>query len=429
MKSTFFFLLFISGCHQQTAKKSNDDIKISVNHKRDSNWSKGMVLSIIGQKIIHLPAGLQPGIVATGKSNITYFADHGLVIFTSPIKLGNTLHIKFDGPSGFKFIGKDYSVFKTGDGNNVGDTIRNFDFGNTANTAFDAITKIYDSKGNMLTYDGTPKTSVFWGLTVDSFQISGKTCLYQGPWEANNTYHMVTIGPTFLHGKFLNDGTGDNQKIRGNSIYGLQVRDWKVIGPTTSNGGDYGIITIVGSGKVENIYRDGGWGYLERIVIVQLNGIPFDQTCSLSNCIDVNSTQYGTLDVRIEPEWLKMTGKIALNGADFYFSNNISGNKTDFGGYVTNAVVAGNMKDDHGKIWTLHLFNNLAFNAMPSAMSNASSLIKNNSNGLMILDSANNMDLPPGVPIPSGLLDKNFIPVKGSFLEKMKIGVDNGTIF
>jgi hypothetical protein len=45
----------------------------------------------------------------------------------------------------------------------------------------------------------------------------------------------------------------------------------------------------------------------------------------------------------------------------------------------------GSMKDDLGKIWTLHLFNNFAFNAMPSAMSNGSSLLKDNSNGLMKL--------------------------------------------
>lgn len=388
-----------------------------------------MKLTTAGQKIIHLEAGSQPGVDASGKSNITYYADQGLVIFTSQIKLGNTLHIKFDGPSGFKFTGKDYSVFGTGNGNNIGDTIRNFDFGNTANTVFDAITKIYEGKDRMLTYDGTPRTAVFWGLTVDSFRVAGKTSLYQGPWEANNTYHMVTIGPTFSHGKFSNDGSGDNQKIRGNSIYGLKVSDWMVVGPTKERGGDYGIIFIVGSGSVRNIYRDGGWGYLERIVVVQLGGIPFDQTCSLSNCIDVNSIQYGTVDVRIEPGWLNGNAAIALNGADFYFSHNISGNKTDYGDYVTNAVVLGSMKDDQGKIWTVHLLNNFAFNAMPSAMSNASSLVKNNSNGLVKLDSANNLDLPPGVPIPPGFLDEHYMPVRGSVLERMNIGVKNDVFF
>ena len=169
MKCIIFFLLLIFGCHQQSAKKSNEVVENFADKPREKK-SVGMKLSTVGQKIIHLPAGPQPGVDASGKSNITYFADHGLVIFTSQIKLGNTLHIKFDGPSGFKFVGKDYSVFGTGSGNNVGDTIRNFDFGNTAITVFDAITKIYEEKDRMLTYDGTPKTSVFWALTVDSFR-------------------------------------------------------------------------------------------------------------------------------------------------------------------------------------------------------------------------------------------------------------------
>ncbi len=119
----------------------------------------------------------------------------------------------------------------------------------------------------MLTYDGKPETTVFWGLTVDSFKVSGKTSLYQGPWEANNTYHMVTVGPTFTNGIFINDGSGENQKIRGNSVYGLKVENWTITGPTLSKGGDYGIIFIVGTGYIKNVYRNGGWGYLERIVI------------------------------------------------------------------------------------------------------------------------------------------------------------------
>lgn len=428
MKFIIFFIFIMSGCHHRSASRSADVVD-SIIKKSPENALVPFPLTTKGQKIIHLSPGPQPGIDASGKSNITYLADRGLVIFTSQIKLGNTLHIKFDGPSGFKFTGKDFSVFGSGNGNNVGDTIRNFDFGNTAHTVFDAITKIYEKKDQMLTYDGTPKTSVFWALTVDSFQVSGKTSLYQGPWEANKTYHMVTVAPSFFHGKFLNDGTGDNQKVRGNSMYGLKVSDWVVTGPTVSGVGDYGIIFIVGSGSVRNIYRDGGWGYLERIVVMQLSGIPFDQTCSVSNCVDVNSTQYGTVDVRMEPDWMNAKTTFSLTGADFYFTNNISGNKTDNGGYVTNAVVLGSLKDDEGKIWSLHLKNNLAFNAMPSAMNNASSLLKNNSNGLAKLDSANNLDLPPGIKIPAGLLDKNYIPLRGSEFEKMNIGVSAGTFF
>jgi hypothetical protein len=408
MKNLIIVLLFFPGCNHQSAKKPTGS-KISKTGEQSFNKSIIMKLSTDGQHIIHLKAGPQPGVNATGKSNITYLADRGLVIFTSQIKLGRTLHIKFDGPWGFKYTGTDYSVFNSGEGNNIGDTIRNFDFGSTAMTVFDAMTKIYTSKDTMLTYNGKPETTVFWGLTVDSFKVSGKTSLYQGPWEANNTYHMVTAGATFTNGIFINDGTGENQKIRGNSVYGLKVENWKITGPTLSRGGDYGIVFIIGTGYIKNVYRNGGWGYLERIVITTLGGIPFDQNCGISNCVDVNSTQYGTVDVRIEPEWLKSKAVIPLTGGDFYFVNNISGNKKDYGSYVTNAVVLGSMKDDLGKKWVIHLNNNIAFNAMVSAMSNESSLLKNNSNGLSIIDSANNKDIPPGKPVPPGLVDSNLV--------------------
>jgi len=408
MKNLLIVFLFFPGCNRHAANKSSG-FPVQKTGQPSSIISKKLILSTIGQHIIHLKAGPQPGVNASGKSNITYLADRGLVIFTSQIILGKTLHIKFDGPDGFKFTGTDYSVFNSGVGNNIGDTVRNFDFGNTAKTVFDAITKIYTTKYSMLTYNGKPETTVFWGLTVDSFKVSGKTSLYQGPWEPNDTYHMVTVGATFTNGLFVNDGTGENQKIRGNSIYGLKVENWKITGPTLSNGGDYGIVFIVGTGYIKNVYRNGGWGYLERIVIVTLGGIPFDQNCGISNCVDVNSTQYGTVDLRIEPGSLKSTGVIPLTGGDFYFVNNISGNKKDYGSYVTNAVVLGSLKDDLGKKWVLHLNNNIAFNAMISPMSNESSLLKNNSNGLSIIDSSNNIDLPPGKKMPVDLVDSNLI--------------------
>ncbi len=399
-------VLFFSGCHQSphTSSDSFDPRMIGTR----SDTSKRLVLSKAGQKIVHLKAGPQPGVNASGQSNITYLSDRGTVIFTSQIKLGNTRNIKFDGPSGFKYTGNDYAVFNSGIGNNQGDTIRNFDFGNTAYTVFDALTKIFISPGVWLTYNGTPQSTVFWGLTVDSFKVSGKTSLFQGPWEKNNTFHMVSAGLTFMNGVFVNDGTGDNGKIRSNSLYGLKVDGWKVTGPTLSGGGDYGIILIVGTGTIKNVYRNGGWGYLERLVISKLAGIPFDQTCGIYQCVDLNSTHYGTVDVRMESSDMSSTSAMPLTGSDFYFINNISGDKKDDGTYVTNAIVLGSLKDDLNKKWTIYIKNNLAFNAMPSAMSNASSLLKNNSNGFAILDSANNSDWPPVKTLVAGWLDSIY---------------------
>lgn len=415
MDKLFILLLVFTGCFSSPTYKNEKPLSIdpaSENENVSATNPKKMVLSNEGQEIIHLKAGPQPGIDVSGKSNITYLADNGLVIFTSQIKLGNTLHIKFDGASGFKYTGSDYSVFNSGLGNNQGDTIRNFDFGNKASTVFDAMTKIFVAPNVWLTFDGRPETTVFWGLTVDHFTLSGKTSLFQGPFEANPTYHMVSAGITFTNGTIVNDGSGDNQKIRGNSVYGLRVNHLKITGQTLQGGGDYGIIYIFGSGVIENVFRDGGWGYLERIVLVQLDKIPFDQTCGMYHCTDINSTRYGTVDIRMEKSQLNSHAKVPLKGCDFYFLDNVSGDKKDDGYYVTNAIVLGSLQDELDKSWTVHVKGNIAFNAMVSQRSNSSSLLKNNSGGKAVLDSSGNIDVAPGKSLPQGLIDANYRLIK-----------------
>src|SRR5580692_5119275 len=110
MRNLFIVFLFFPGCNQQSTKKQTGSL-IPKTVQQSFGKPKNMILSTEGQNIIHLKAGPQPGLNARGKSNITYMADQGLVIFTSQIKLGKTLHIKFDGPGGFKYTGTDYSVF------------------------------------------------------------------------------------------------------------------------------------------------------------------------------------------------------------------------------------------------------------------------------------------------------------------------------
>jgi hypothetical protein len=415
MDKLFVILFVFAGCYSSSTTNTNEPVKKNFAFQEDSTQAPEpvkLVLTQKGQKIIHLNAGAQPGVDANGKSNITYLADSGVVIFTSQIKLGNTRNIKFDGQSGFKYAGNDYSVFNSGMGNNCGDTIRNFDFGNTASTVFDAMTKIFVAPDKWLTFNGKPETTVFWGLTVDHFKLSGRTSLFQGPFEANPTYHMVSAGITFTNGEIINDGTGDNQKIRGYSFYGLKVDHLKITGPTISGNGDYGIVYIFGTGVVKNVFRNGGWGYLERIVLVKMDKIPFDQTCGMYNCTDINSTRYGTVDIRMEKDQMNTQASIPLKGCDFYYQNNVSGNKKDDGYYVTNAVVLGPLKDEQNKLWTVHIKDNVAFNAMVSAQSNASSLVKNNSSDNAIIDSSGNIDVAPGKSLPAGILDASYRPIK-----------------
>ena len=82
-------------------------------------------------------------------------------------------------------------------------------------------------------------------------------------------------------------------------------------------------------------------------------------------------------------------------------------------GYVTNAVVLGQLVDDLGKVFTMHITNSLAFGAWVSAMNNNSSLIKNNSSGKATIIQANNIDILPGQPLPAGIADADYYGLNG----------------
>ncbi len=378
--------------------------------------------------VIKLHPGPQTPPFITGTSNIKYVPDGGQVIFTSTLKFGNTSNIQFDGSGvpgvkyGFAYTGTGY-VVDPGQGNNQYDTFKNWDFGNTATAVFNGDPN--DWQLGRIVYDGTPAKTVFWGLMVDTFHVSGKTAFYSGTYPGTTTYTNLNVGFTANNGVIDNNTTGSILEVSGPSIYGFHFENW-VISGIGNDTKDVGILYVTGSGQVVNFYRAGGYGYVERIIIAQLDGIPFDQKTELRNTVDVNTVLYGTVDVRIQPDQLKSTGKYPIRGGDFYYSNNTSGNKTDRNnGYVTNAIVLGTMSDETGKKFKIHVDSSFAFNAYKSASGsdNGSSLLKLNTGGVTpLIDSINNIDLPPGKPIPQGLLDPLYFPVPGSVLETKKIG-------
>lgn len=382
----------------------------------------------IGDTIAML-AGNYAGLDLTGLSGIKFIPVGGVVNFIGNIKLGGTNGITFDGtgvlPYGFKYSGKDFQVFDSGKGNIQAATVLGFDFGNTASVVFDSQTKIWVSEGNLLTYDGSKKSCVFSDLYVKNCKASGKTGLFFGTFEPVTSYHMVNTNLYFGKIIFENDGTGQNIKISGNSIYNLTAEEWRVTGPTI-NQFDCGIIYIVGNANIKNCYRNGGWGYWARIINVFLTP---GGSSSIQNCIDVNSTHYGTVDIREDPTLLNQKAAIPLYGGDFYFLHNTVGDKTDDGSYVTDAVVAGEMKDETGKQSRIVIKDNIAWNAMLSKQANNSSLLKNN--GSTVIEMSNNIDLAPGIPLPDGyFIDKiDFVPAPLSpLIGKASDGSDIGAV-
>lgn len=410
-KLWILFLLLLGACSSQV---ENKPIALSFTQT--------------GQTIVHLKPGPQPGPNLSGKSQVTLFADSGQVIFTSTIKLGNTYKLKFDGVKqpGQKYLFTSTTtgyVFDLGRGNNQYDSINSFDFGSTAVAAFNGDPN--DWQLGRVIYKGTPATTVMWGMYVDTFHLKGRTVLYSGTYPGDTTYTNLNVGFTAKNGIIERDSSGSTLLVSGPSNYGFHFENWKISG-VSNDKNDVGLLYVNGSGQVINFYRTSGYGYIERIIIAQLDGIPFNQKTEMRNCVDANTVLYGTVDVRIQTDQINSAGKYPIRGGDFYYVNNTSVNKTDRNnGYVTNAVVLGTMKDEKGKKFILHLDSCFAGNAHKSSSGsdNGSSLLKLNTGGVTpLIDSVNNMDLPPGKAIPAGLLDPYYFPVKGGILDLKKIG-------
>lgn len=397
---------------------------------------------------VTMASGTWAGINASGFSKV-HIKIGGSVILTKQLHLGNTDHIWLDGrlPGqsglGIKYTGNDFSVVDLGPGNNDSDRISNMDFGNTASTILDASTKIWTHQkingvqhDTVLCWNGKPASAAFFDFLIDSFAHGGKTELLLGTYEPPYTGNMFSIAPYFCYGVCQNDGTGSNVKINGNSIYAAVLDHYQVLGPSI-NSLDCGIAYIGGNITISNCYRYMNWGYWLRLIDFQLMGLPYPQISGMYNNRDVSSTHYGTVDYRQDNTLVKSTTNPVLKWAfsDFYFQNNTSINKVDgpdqnntsadggAGHYVVNAIVLGNTVDGYGVTRTVHAKYNFAGNAdNRSGMAGGSSFLKNNAS-IAKLDTASNIDLPPGVAIPNGWVDQvTGFPLVGSILLTKGIG-------
>jgi hypothetical protein len=294
--------------------------------------------------------------------------------------------------------------------------------GNCINVSIDSIlldsslTTLFD--GNIkpfVTYNASDSTFLYKNVTASHVKISGKTTLYNGTFEGPKTFHDVNYGMTITDVDRTLDSNSENQIVSGQSIYRFRFARWNLIGngkvryPNGNTLVDNGVVQInSGNGQGRDCYRNGKQaGYWFRNWGVKL-GSDTGQDSRLENCVDVKTSVYGTMDFRIDPGLLQSNAPIPLRGIDAYFINNTSAYKEDINnGYVTCGFVAGQTRDDIGNIFTVHIKNSLGFGAHVSSMS-ASSLFKNNSSGVLKIDSSGNIDIPPGKPVPAGLVDSNF---------------------
>lgn len=378
------------------------------------------IASGYAQTVINLGHGTFPGFKPF--SNTKYITDGGVVNFTSGFDLTGVSNTTFDGTGN---IGQKYSFVYAGTatpiisrGGAINDVFKGFDFGRT-------VSKIVDGNYKpQIVYNGTQATTLFWGLNISDSKWGGKTSLYSGCFDAPTTYMDLCVAPIFERNIVTNDSTRDAIQVFGCSIYLGRFNDWNITGRTLPNGDDGVFFIPGGNAQATNIYRNNGKGYLYRAWPVALGGLSADQSILVENCIDVYTSLYGTLDIQMHADILNSTAAIPLLGVDGYFLNNTSAHKVDANnGYVTNAVIHGDMADETGKVFSLHMKNNLAYDAWVSGSSGGSSLYKHNCSKC-ILDSSNNYDLAPGKPLSAGLLvdQVNFQPVPGGLLDRRGVG-------
>ncbi len=374
--------------------------------------------------------GAYSGGTFTNLNGITIVPEAKAVVFNGPVTIGHDNKITFDGLSPDKPQNPNQATDKS---SLYGYTFSGFNgrgfvpIGNNQNVTiqgvwFDNISGAVEAGGKIITYKGTPETTLFYNLTMDTVKITGKTTLYSGTWEPPKSYWNVNIGMTLKNVLCVNDGTGNTIKVFGHSLYKMMADGWKITGPTLNDTGDTGVFSIFGNVTLKNIYRNGGWGYLMRLYIVSL-GEPTDSY--VYNCVDVNSSNYGTIDSRVDPGSLALSDTtplpIPLVGGNMHIYNVTSGDKRNFTHYITVLLVIGNMTDGK-KQYVTDIKNCVAFDGTqgqdhgkPGADHDARGyLVQFNGLPGTVLNKSNNVDLNGPAP-DSYFIDKDkFYPASGS---------------
>ncbi len=191
--------------------------------------------------------------------------------------------------------------------------------------------------------------------------------------------------------------TTDGTEIRG-VFFRLDAHDWVVNYKGFNQlSGDVGMVYMIGSGKIHNLYKNGGRGYISRARVV---GLGKSQNIYFYNNIDLNSYDYGMIDARTEPDQVT---KYTYNG-NCYIYNNTGGNLQDHMGYWASIAVVGTFAPPFNCV----VRNNLGFNQMTNGKP---PITVNQSSNTWISDSANNLYFAK----PDGVVDPvTGVPVAGS---------------
>ena len=238
------------------------------------------------------------------------------------------------------------------------------------------------SQGGLTVYNGNPATKLLLNCSIANITLTNSSLLFMGSFAMPGTFQNVCDSISAFN-ITINNSTTNGNEFLGNSVYRLDAHDWTVIGASPNGSTDVGIFQLYGNARIHSIYRNGGYGYIERIFNTGLDGVGESY---LYNCIDLNSWQYGTVDTRVDPAAISGgTTPPYTTGGNIHILNNTAGNKTMTDAYTTSLAVIGDFTG-----YKCEVRNNLGFNNPPRVGSVPNSIITQNTISALP-DTSNNM--------------------------------------
>lgn len=304
----------------------------------------GQALSITGQTGNYvIKPGIYSSITITGNTNLS-ISESGPVTFSGTVNVGNNSTLTFD-LTNITWTGTG-NAFHPAAANNLNYLLKNGNFVGSK------ISAVLDGSGNTVTYAGTPATFLFYNPTLYNMQLGGSTMLFNGTWEAQLSLHNVVYG--FVGRKIsINGTTGTAQRILGFSFYHWLIDSSTFTIPATGSQ-DVGVIQVQGAGRLTNSTFYGGWGYALRDLSVSLDG---PDSTVMSNCLIVNHSNYGGVDIRVDNPGsgtysTGTTNGHVMTGAPFRGVNLTAGNNANAIGYTSSMMVYYGMTGQDGKTVT-----------------------------------------------------------------------------
>ncbi len=347
---------------------------------------------------------IQPGTYTGGAFKnligITITNHGGAVTFNGTVTFLTLQSCTFDG---FRFVNCS-SIAIRWDGNSNRCVEKNISFYNVAGDCNNA------SEHNP--YNGDTSTLKLYMCTFDSLTLFKSGQVMMASW--GDAPSGICFMDSIVFSRVKIDSTMTNgTEVRG-TFFRLDAHDWRVVykGVNTILG-DVGIFYISGSGSFHHIYRNGGRGYIVRLWNIFLKNQGQRNSYFYDN-VDLNSTVYGSIDIRIEPQYFTQY----LTGGDCFIYNNTAGNKGDNIGYWSSLAVVG----QYYPPYVCHIKNNLGFNIT----TNGHTTIMMNQGGAWTGDTSNNMyfNVPNGVVDPVTGIPVANSPVLGKAMTIPWIGDD-----